>query len=367
MSKSSRTLKWNNGFLTKTLIILFFFTSLFINNSIAADDSTFTYQIVKKEFQKKGGTLNPLRPAMFTFLGTRVVIKSDEKDRERIKRTLEKIVKELRRKHNPDAIAVWAYRSLREVKAGGSFSIGMVTWEPAGKGFLSYSNRHNIMDKSSYILKIEIPDYIKPDESNKNISISNNERLNELNGFEDFQWGMPKEEALTKAKSIYKDVESGALGIHVNVKEDYAEWFELKFVESKLASVEQRFNNKEKKPPFSDNIIKQVIKHYGHPIIDRWEAKEHIRRWEGKNTVIEARNQQSEYYVNINYSPQNPLKGEIPQEKKLEIWNFYLKMEHRHNDDVDKAIKETAKHFGIPEDDVLNIKIEGGTKHWPID
>lgn len=360
-------MKKNTCFLVTIRILLVSFSLLFINNSIAADDSTFPYQIVEKEFQKKGGTFTPLRPAMFTFIGARVVIKSDEKDRERIKRTLEKIVKELRKKHNPDAIAVWAYRSVREVKAGGFFSIGMATWEPAGEGFLSYSNRDNIMDKSSYILKIEIPDYIKPDEPIKKISISDNEKLNELNGFEDFQWSMTKEDALNKAKSIYKNVESGSRGIHVYVKEDYAELFTLEFVEGKLASVGQRFNNKEGKPPFSDNIIKQVIKRYGSPTVDRWEAKEHVRRWEGKNTIIEARNQKNEFYVDIVYLPRNPIKGKISQKKKLEIWNFYIKMERRHNDDVDKAIKETAKHFGIAEDDALNIKVEGGTKHRPID
>lgn len=359
-------MKKNTCFLVTIRILLVFFSILFINNSIADDDSTFPYQIVEKEFQKKGGTFTPLRPAMFTFAGARVVIKSDEKDRERIKRTLEKIVKELRKKHNPDAIEVRAYRSVREAKAGGNFSIGMADWKPAGEGFLSYSNRDNIMDKSSYILKIEIPDYIKPDEPSKKISISNNERLNKLNGFEGFQWGMTKQDALSKAKSIYKNVESSAFGFQINVKEDYKESFELKFVEGKLASVTQNFLNKEKKPQFSDNVIKQIADRYGPPAIDRWEAKERIRKWEGQYTIIEARNQESDYFVNVDHTPRNSIRGKISQEKKLKIWEYNIKMESKYNYDVEKARKATAKHFGIAEEDVMNIIVEGHTKVWPI-
>lgn len=326
------------------------------------------YRIVNREFQKKGGTIEPLRPPMYTLQTVKVVIKAGESDYEGIKRTLAAVIERLRNEDKPDAITVWAYRSEREVMAGGMYTLGMADWWPAGHS-LSYDNRRNVENKNRHVLKIDVPEYRMPAAPQSDSKLNGSKKLNELNGFLDFEWGISKQEALRKAKALYRDVESDASGIQVCIEKmpdgRLVEWFGLKFERKKLASVRHRFNNVKRKPPFADRIIERISRRYGPPTVDRWNKRLHIRRWEGEKTIIEAQNQASEWYVEVYFRSRKQVAKAFSQNMKSRIWDYYIPAEDRLGQD--RALQETAKRFSIPEDDVMNVIVEGVEKGWPIE
>ncbi len=114
------------------------------------------YRIVKIERDTKGG-------GRYLWIGGYAVINRADASlitSESVKSTLTAMIRELRRKHSPDAVQALLFES--EAHVSNAQAIGVANWWPKGHS-LSSDNDRNISNKESYVLKfgrISIPENV---------------------------------------------------------------------------------------------------------------------------------------------------------------------------------------------------------------
>ena len=119
------------------------------------------FRIVEQEHQKKGGSVNPVRPPRYVLLVTKAVLTEKQPDltKERVEATLRELLRAAREDQNRrgmkiDGVTAFLYQSPDHVK-GGNLALGRAEWWPKGHSF-NPDNAANIENKATYVESIEV-------------------------------------------------------------------------------------------------------------------------------------------------------------------------------------------------------------------
>lgn len=171
----------------KKLLLLFIIVSLSVTSfrySVFAQGSPYQHLMVKKEIQKKGGSLEPLRKPKYKILVAKYAVSEQVNGfvESRVKITLHKILHKEKATGFYDGITVFLYRSPQNAETGSTMAMAKAEWWPKGHSF-SPDNTTNITNKSTYIEKYNVFSLPKKIKST-------------VNGL-----------SVTKRKEIYKEIE----------------------------------------------------------------------------------------------------------------------------------------------------------------
>jgi len=158
----------------KKFLIVLLCLGLMINLAFAEleKSESLHYEIVKKEYMKKGGDFRTGLPPKYTLVVARVFIDGEKATDEEIKESLIQVLQEIQTKDNPDAITIHTFKTKKGAEMAGVYSLAMAEWWPKGHS-LSRSNEANIKNKQSYettfniLERVEVPEDIIVSRFNK--------------------------------------------------------------------------------------------------------------------------------------------------------------------------------------------------------
>jgi hypothetical protein len=177
-------------------------------------------------------------------------------------------------------------------------------------------------------------------------------------GRKSFPWSADEETVARTFASNANNSERTAQGLQIKI-DGYDHWIMLEFSSGKFISLHERFNFR----GVTTSFLSALKARYGETAQIGTEGNECTATWVTEGTVVRGQWQPSEWYFEIDYSPEGGGQEQFPIERQMAVWAAYIAAEGRLGKDA--ALRSTSKEFNLSQDDVFRIVVSGIENSWP--